>query len=65
MDAFLLTWLQTKLGLDFNDAGGVLMDMRAYREKTTGKRQGPTKASDWVMPDGVEQPLEKQLPMSR
>jgi hypothetical protein len=29
MDAFLLTWLQTKLGLDFNDAGRVLIDGHA------------------------------------
>jgi hypothetical protein len=49
-DAFLMDFLQNKMELPFESAGHVLMEFREFRKARTGKSQGPTKASDWVMP---------------
>lgn len=49
-DAFLLGFLQTKIGTSFEEAGRVLIEFRAWRVRTTGKQSGP--ASGWVMPKG-------------
>ena len=29
---------------------GLIIDFRKYRAERTGKSQGPTKPTDWVMP---------------
>lgn len=50
-DAFMMAFLQQKIGLDFHQAGQVLIDFRNWRAHQTGKRGGPTNVRDWVMPD--------------
>jgi hypothetical protein len=49
-DAFIMKFMQEKVGLDRNRAGQVLIDFRRYRAETTGKKGGPTSMRDWVMP---------------
>lgn len=53
-DAFLMDFFQTRIRLDFNRAGQVLIDFRRWREKR-GKRGGPTDPKDWTMPDSTPQ----------
>lgn len=56
-DAFMLDFLQTKIGLDLPRAFSVLMEYREYRAKRTGKRGGPTSPRDWVIdPDAPPPP---------
>jgi hypothetical protein len=49
-DAFIMSFMQNKVGLDQNRAAQVLIDFRQYRAETTGKKGGPTSMRDWVMP---------------
>lgn len=49
-DAFIMSFAQEKIGLNFNDAGQLLVGFRYFRAERTGKSQGPTRPSDWVMP---------------
>ena len=55
-DAFMMAFAQEKIGLDFNTAGRVLVDFRNFRAERTGKSQGPTRPTDWVMPPGRQTP---------
>ena len=56
-DAFLWSFGHEKLNLESQQAYGLIIEFRKFRERTTGKSQGPTRSTDWVMPtpDG-EQP---------
>jgi hypothetical protein len=49
-DAFMMDFAQHKIGLDFERAGALLIAFRRFRAETTGKSQGPTRPTDWVMP---------------
>lgn len=49
-DAFIMDFFMTNIGVSFEEAGKILIAFRNYRQKQTGKSQGPTKAKDWVMP---------------
>ena len=53
-DAFMLSFMQDKVGLDLSRAGQILVDFRAWRVERTGKRGGPTNRRDWVMPPADE-----------
>ena len=48
-DAFLYDWV---LGKD--QAMGFIIDFRKYRAERTGKSQGPTRPTDWIMPEPEE-----------
>jgi hypothetical protein len=50
-DAFILDWAKTKVGTTQEQAAQLLVEFRKFRAERTGKRGGPTKARDWVMPD--------------
>jgi hypothetical protein len=50
-DAFIMDFGREVLGLPLPEAGSILMALREYRAKRTGKSQGPTNPRDWVMPD--------------
>lgn len=49
-DAFLFDWVRRKVGAGPEQAAGMIADFRRYRAERTGKSQGPTRPSDWVMP---------------
>jgi hypothetical protein len=55
-DAFIMTFAQEKIGLSFADAGQLLVGFRNFRAERTGKSQGPTRPSDWVMPPEGKRP---------
>lgn len=55
-DAFMMEFAQKEIGLDFNRAGHLLIAFRNYRAERTGKSQGPTRPSDWVMPPPDKMP---------
>lgn len=55
-DAFIMAFAQKRIGLDFTQAGRLLMDFRAYRAELTGKSQGPSNPRDWVMPPPDKMP---------
>lgn len=55
-DAFLLDFARNQIGLPFADAGRIIVAFREYRARTTGKSQGPTKPTDWVMPKPGDMP---------
>lgn len=42
------------VGAGEEQATGLLIDFRRYREKRTGKSQGPTNPNAWVMPQSSE-----------
>jgi hypothetical protein len=46
----MMNFLQKKIELHFNQAGEVLGEFRRYCAETTGKKGGPTRPTDWVMP---------------
>jgi hypothetical protein len=50
-DAFMIHFFRTKLGVDFNEAGQILIEFRKFRQEESGKRGGPTNRRDWVMPE--------------
>ena len=52
-DAFMMQFLQEKIGLDFNRAGQVLVDFRSYRRRTF-KSGGPVSPDEWVMPQETD-----------
>jgi hypothetical protein len=54
-DAFLMDFARNVMGMPFQDAGKILMALRDYRAKTTGKSQGPLHPRDWVMPEPEQQ----------
>jgi hypothetical protein len=49
-DAFIYQWVIEHVGAGVEQAGGLLVGFRRYREQMTGKRQGPTNPRDWVKP---------------
>ena len=49
-DAFLFDWVMRKVGAGPAQAAGMIADFRRYRAERTGKSQGPTRPTDWVMP---------------
>jgi len=49
-DAFIYDWVVNRVGSGVQQAAGLLMDFRQYREERTGKKGGPTSARDFVMP---------------
>jgi hypothetical protein len=51
-DAFMVNFMQTKVGLDLERAMMVLVDFRRYRVERSGKRGGPTSGREWVFPHG-------------
>jgi len=53
-DAFMLDFLQNKIGLDLNRAGQVLIEFRNYRTRTF-KSGPPTNKEAWVMPEKKEE----------
>lgn len=55
-DAFIMDFMQKKVGVDFNTAGQVLVDFRHFRAEHTGKSQGPTNPKDWLMPPADKMP---------
>ena len=55
-DAFIMEFMQKRVGLDFNRAANVLVDLRNYRSERTGKSQGPRDPRDWVMPPDGKRP---------
>jgi hypothetical protein len=55
-DAFIMQFAQEKIGLDFNQAGQLLIEFRNFRAERTGKSQGPTNPRDWVMPPPDKMP---------
>jgi hypothetical protein len=48
-DAFMMQFLQEKIGLPFESAGQVLVEFRAYRRRTF-KSGPPVSKDEWVMP---------------
>jgi hypothetical protein len=54
-DAFLISFARTEIGMSIQEAGKILIAFREYRARTTGKSQGPTRPTDWVMPDTAGQ----------
>lgn len=50
-DAFIVDFARTQVGLDFNRAGRLLIEFRKYRALKSNKKQGPTRKTDWVMPE--------------
>lgn len=55
-DAFLWDWTQKEVGVGPLQAMGLIMDFRRYRAERTGKSQGPTRPTDWVMPPPDKMP---------
>jgi hypothetical protein len=49
-DAFIFQWVLHKAGAGPEQAVGLLADFRKYRAEVTGKREGATSPTDWVMP---------------
>jgi hypothetical protein len=49
-DAFIFDWTINHVGGGKAQAAGLIADFRAYREKRTGKKGGPSNPNDWVMP---------------
>lgn len=49
-DAFLWDFAKSKIGMETKDAFKIITAFRAYRAEKTGKSQGPTRPTDWVMP---------------
>ena len=54
-DAFLWSFAHEKLELTDQQAYGLIIEFRKFRERTTGKSQGPTRPTDWIMPDKKKQ----------
>jgi hypothetical protein len=52
-DAFMLSFMQEKVGLDLNRAFQVLLDFRAWRVRTF-KSGPPTSKEQWVMPQETD-----------
>jgi len=50
-DAFILKWVREHVGAGDEQAVGLLADFRRYRSMITGKREGPQRSGDWVMPE--------------
>lgn len=50
-DAFLWDWTIKTVGAEPLQAMGMIVEFRKYRAERTGKSQGPTRPTDWVMPD--------------
>ena len=50
-DAFMMAFLQQRVGLDFQAAGEVLVEFRVWRRRTF-KSGPPASREEWVMPDG-------------
>lgn len=50
-DAFMFDWVTHQVGAGPQQAAGLLVDFRRYRAERTGKSQGPTRPTDWVMPE--------------
>lgn len=55
-DAFIMEFMQKRVGLDFQRAAQVLIDLRNFRAERTGKSQGPRHPRDWVMPPRDKMP---------
>jgi hypothetical protein len=55
-DAFLMDFFQKNIGLPFEEAGRILVAFREYRARSTGKSQGPTRPTGWVMPKPGDMP---------
>lgn len=55
-DAFIVEFMQQRVGLDFDSAAKVLVDLRNFRAERTGKSQGPRDKRDWVMPPPDKMP---------
>ncbi|MGO9893120.1 MAG: hypothetical protein ACLPX8_02760 [Bryobacteraceae bacterium] len=49
-DSFIFDWVLNHVGSGKEQAMGLIIDFRKYRAERTGKSQGPTKPTDWVMP---------------
>lgn len=49
-DAFLWDFAKSKIGMETEAAFKIITAFRAYRAEKTGKSQGPTRPTDWVMP---------------
>jgi len=49
-DAFIYKWVMEHVGAGEQQAAGLLQDFRRYRAGLTGKREGPQRPDDWVMP---------------
>ena len=49
-DAFLWHFAREKLLIPEQEAYGLILQFRKFREQTTGKSQGPTRPTDWIMP---------------
>lgn len=55
-DAFIFEWAQRKVGVGLEQAMALIVDFRKYRAERTGKSQGPTRPTDWVMPPADKRP---------
>lgn len=55
-DAFMFEWVLRKVGAGTEQAMGLIVEFRQFRAERTGKSQGPTRPSDWVMPPPGEMP---------
>jgi hypothetical protein len=55
-DAFIWDWVLNKVGAGKDQAYGLIVDFRKYRAERTGKSQGPTRPTDWVMPPPDKMP---------
>lgn len=49
-DAFLWSFAREEMGMPVEQAGSILVAFRAFRERTTDKRGGPTRGRQWIMP---------------
>lgn len=49
-DAFMMQFVQKKLGVGRDHAGAVLIELRKFREEYTGKKYGAQSRTDWVFP---------------
>lgn len=49
-DAFLFDWVIKQVGAGPAQAAGMIAEFRRFRAERTGKSQGPTRPTDWVMP---------------
>jgi hypothetical protein len=57
-DAFMLAFMQKKVGLDFNAAMQVIVDFRGYRE-SRGKKGPPSDPREFMRTDKHEKPPEQ------
>lgn len=58
-DAFMLAFMQKKVGLDFNAAMQVIVDFRSYRE-SRGKKGPPSDPREFMRTDKHEKPQGEQ-----